>query len=308
MPTPYHLLVRDDPHHRGWQLVVSGVMALGGALVVLVAASALTPDLTARPGVMPPVDRLVDLAVALLAAALCGALLLGGLALTGSPGRHLVWSVEGRIRWAWWGRCCLISFGTVLMVLSLSPAVPGSGVGMTLSVPTLTAWYGFVLSLALVPLQATAVELAFRGYLPQLLALVVPVSWIGIVASALFVTAGHARGPWGLVEIGVLAVTAGILTQRTGGLEAAVALHVAFTTSLLLLEAGGAVPTSAASAEGRPATAATTLFTALVVLALVEWQVRSTGLATRREDHGSRRPWNPAEPGERGGGHPTLPG
>ncbi len=282
MPTPYHLLTRDDPRHRAWQLPVAGVMAIGGFLMLLVGAQALHPTPGSASGVVSPVAQPLDLAVDLGVVALGGAALLGALWLTGSPALRLVWSVEGRVRWGWWGRCCALSFATVLLVLSLSSAMPDTPVGRELVVPSMAAWWGVVVGLLLVPLQATAQELAFRGYLPQLLALAVPVSWIGIAASTLFYVAAHGYGTWGLVEVGVLGLAAGVMTQRTGGLEAAVALHLAHGVVLLALEAFGVVSPALVVVDGSPQSALMTAVVAMAVVLLVEWQVGATGLATRR--------------------------
>ncbi len=273
MPTPYHLLTRADPRHRGWQLPVAGAMTLGAFLVVATLA---------RAGARDPVDHPGALAVDLGTIALVVPLLLGALWLTGSPALRLLWSVEGRVRWGWWGRCCAIAFATVTFSLALASVLPGAGVGRQIEVPSMTAWFGVVVALALVPGFALAQELVFRGFLPQLIGSVVPVAWIGIVASTCFFVALQGAGTWRLVEIGLLGLAAGVLTQRTGGLEAAVALQVAHAVMLLVLEAGGAVATAQTRADLGAASVVPTLLTVLAVGALVEWQVRTTGLPTRR--------------------------
>ncbi len=273
VPTPYHLLTCEDPRHRGWQLPVAGAMTLGAFLVVATLVGA---------GPQDPVDRPGALAVDLGTVALVAPLLLGALWLTGSPALRLVWSVEGRVRWAWWGRCCAISFATVTAALALASTLPGSGVGREVSVPSMAAWFGVVVALVLVPGQALAQELVFRGFLPQLIGTIVPVAWIGIATSTCFSVAIHGSGTWRLVDVALLALAAGVLTQRTGGLEAAVALHVAHAVLRLALEAGGTILTSQGRADLGAASVVPTLLTVLVVGAVVEWQVRVTGLPTRR--------------------------
>ena len=275
MPTPYHLLTRDDPRHRGWQLPVAGAMTLGAFLVVATLARAGSRDRVDHPGA---------LAVDLGTIALVVPLLLGALWLTGSPALRLLWSVEGRVRWGWWGRCCAITFASVTVALALASILPGSGVGRQIEVPSMTAWFGVVVALALVPGFALAQELVFRGFLPQLIGCFVPVAWIGIVASTCFFVALQGNGTWRLVEVGLLGLAAGVLTQRTGGLEAAVALHVAHAVMLLALEAGGTVAATQVRAELGAASVVPTLLTVLAVGALVEWQVRATGLPTLRPD------------------------
>ena len=295
MPTPYHLLTRDDPRHRGWQMPVAGAMTLGAFLVIATLA---------RAGQQDPVDRPGALAVDLGTTALLVPLLLGALWLTGSPALRLLWSVEGRVRWGWWGRCCAIAFSTVTVALVLASVVSGSGVGREIEVPSMAAWFGLVVALVLVPGQALAGELVFRGYLPQLIGTVVPVAGIGIAASTCFYVALHGTGTWGLVEVGLLGLTAGVLTQRTGGLEAAVALLVAHHLMRLVLEAGGATEPAQLQAELGVASVVPTLVTVLGVGALVEWQVRTTGLVTQSADRSDE---SAAPPGTGGVGPAEVP-
>ena len=261
-------------------------MTLGAFLVVATLVGA---------GPVDPVDRPGALAVDLGLVALVAPLLLGALWLTGSPALRLIWSVEGRVRWGWWGRCCAITFGSVTVALVVASVLPGSGVGREVAVPSMTAWFGVVVALALVPGRALAEELVFRGYLPQLIGTVVPVAWIGVAASTCFFVAIHGDSTWGLVQVGLLGLTAGVLTQRTGGLEAAVALQVAHHVLRFALEAGGALEPSQLRADLGAVSVVPTLVTVLVVGALVEWQVRATGLATARS--GALGPGDePAEP------------
>ena len=81
-----------------------------------------------------------------------------------------------------------------------------------------------------VPFQAAAEEYVFRGIMVQSLASWLPRRpWarliVVVVPTAAFV-ASHGYGRWGLLDVGVFALTALWVTLRTGGLEAAIALHV----------------------------------------------------------------------------------
>jgi membrane protease YdiL (CAAX protease family) len=90
----------------------------------------------------------------------------------------------------------------------------------------------------LVPFQAAAEEYVFRGWLLQaigsctlearsrILAKVFGTAWPAILLSALPFMAGHAYTDWGILDVGAFAVAAGWVTVKTGGLEAAIALHV----------------------------------------------------------------------------------
>jgi membrane protease YdiL (CAAX protease family) len=92
-------------------------------------------------------------------------------------------------------------------------------------------WAPFLVSLGLlllvVPVQAAAEEYAFRGYLLQAVGAVLRRPWIPILVQAVLFAAIHGWGtPWGFADLVVFGALAGYLTVRTGGLEAAVALHV----------------------------------------------------------------------------------
>jgi len=99
-------------------------------------------------------------------------------------------------------------------------------------------WPALLVIVLLVPFQAAAEEYIFRGWLLQaigswtfetrggLLAKVFGTAWPAILLSALPFIAGHAYTDWGILDIGAFAVAAGWVTVQTGGLEAAIALHV----------------------------------------------------------------------------------
>lgn len=78
------------------------------------------------------------------------------------------------------------------------------------------------------PLQAAAEEYFFRGYLLQSLQSVLRLPWAGVVASALVFALFHGTQnlPLFLDRFG-FGLLAGLLVARTGGLEAAIAAHIA---------------------------------------------------------------------------------
>jgi CAAX protease family protein len=149
-------------------------------------------------------------------------------------------SVAGRLRWGWLARCAAVAAPAagVIVVAGLWLDPPGGPlVGAGEVVRTLGAL------VLLVPLQATAEEYAFRGYLlqafaslhpaalrgehPRTLQAMWPMPWVPIVVQALMFAAMHGWGtPWGFADLVVFGVVAGWLTVRTGGLEAGIALHV----------------------------------------------------------------------------------
>jgi membrane protease YdiL (CAAX protease family) len=150
-------------------------------------------------------------------------------------------SVDGHLRWRWLLLCLLpagayiglavatsYGFGAVWPSSSEEGAWPGWDV----------FWPPFLVIALFVPFQAAAEEYVFRGWLLQaigsftlearggVLAKVFGTAWPAIILSALPFVAGHAYTDWGIVDIGAFAVAAGWVTVKTGGLEAAIALHI----------------------------------------------------------------------------------
>jgi hypothetical protein len=100
-----------------------------------------------------------------------------------------------------------------------------------------------VVVLLLVPVQAAAEEYIFRGYLMQSIG-----RWLRHPAFAILLPVplfvlGHGYDLLGQIGVGLFAVAAGWLTWRTGGLEAAIALHVVNNLSAFLLSLVGSSPT-----------------------------------------------------------------
>jgi membrane protease YdiL (CAAX protease family) len=150
-------------------------------------------------------------------------------------------SVDGRLRWRWLLLCLLPAGAYMGLAIAASfgfgalwPSASEAGAW-----PGWPAFWPPLLVIALfVPFQAAAEEYVFRGWLLQaigsftlearggVLAKVFGTAWPAIVLSALPFVAGHAYTDWGIVDIGAFAVAAGWVTVKTGGLEAAIALHV----------------------------------------------------------------------------------
>ncbi len=151
-------------------------------------------------------------------------------------------SVVGRLRWRWLLRCGVVALSLYAVVHSVSLVVAvaqgSSGPGV-LDVPR--ALVLLVLTFTLVPLQCAAEEYLFRGYLLQAIG-----SWLRHPAFAILLPVplfvlGHEYGLLGMTDVAVFAIAAGWLTWRTGGIEAALALHVVNNVSLFALGAVGLV-------------------------------------------------------------------
>jgi len=154
-------------------------------------------------------------------------------------------SVTGRLRWALLARC-LVPAATVAAVLgAVTVMVDQAPVASAAASEVLRTLAALVL---LVPVQAAAEEYVFRGYLLQAFgrlpggrrppgprAMRVG-AWPAILAQAVLFAALHGWGtPWGFTDLVFFGVVCGWLTVRTGGLEAAIALHALNNLSAVAL-------------------------------------------------------------------------
>ena len=237
---PFHHLQRT-PRWRWWRpLVGLGLLALlwlvanlllfglasVGTSVTGIEAAAFTADESGNTGPLALLLGNLGLAVLIPAAAL--AVLV---AHRERPG----WlsSVAGRLRWALLWRFTLlaaattvIGYGTLLVV----PDVPGEP-AQVLQTPD----PGLLIALLAVmvvstPLQAAAEEYAFRGYLLQAVAGWIPWSrvalWVaGALSATLFALAHGTQDPGLFASRLFFGLVATWTVARTGGLEAAIALH-----------------------------------------------------------------------------------
>ena len=164
----------------------------------------------------------------------------------------LVSSVLGRVRW----RLLLGALGVALLLLvpltlgsdlllsqldlpaddgSGTGAGPGSGADEDGWWPLTPAsgWLALALVILLTtPLQAAGEEYFFRGWLSQWIGSLLRWRWLAIavpaiVTALLFALAHGTQSPWLFGDRLVFGLVASVLVWRTGGLECAVALHVA---------------------------------------------------------------------------------
>lgn len=297
--TPYHRLRRCDLQHRWWRPLVVGLVATGLYLASLVVVlGALVAVGLAVPSVEPVVDRAwetdldptnpVALAMLLgLLALMLPALLLAERLLAVRPtGAHpavLLSSVTGRLRLRWLGRAALLAFAiwAPVMAVWIGVEVATNTLPVRQVVPTTTLAL-LVLTLALVPFQAAAEEYVFRGYLGQLVG-----SWLRHPAFALVLPVplfvlGHGYGVLGSIDVGVFAVFCGWLTWRTGGLEAAIAAHVANNVVLLSLGAVGLGDPNATDASALGLAVSVAMMAAFTVL--VTRRADTLGITRTRPD------------------------
>ncbi|MCL7430157.1 CPBP family intramembrane glutamic endopeptidase, partial [Streptomyces sp. YS415] len=151
------------------------------------------------------------------------------------PGRRpagTVSSVTGRLRWRWLGWClaaAVPAMAVLALVLVLVPFDDTSGVAA--EPDRWVGWSSFAVSMAVVgvcvPFQAAAEEYVFRGWMMQAVGGFLRSPWFAVVPQAVLFAAAHGWGTvWGFADLCVFGLVTGYLTVRTGGLEAAIALHV----------------------------------------------------------------------------------
>ena len=281
VPRPYTQLLRG-PAHRWWRPLL-------GLLVVLVGIGAILLGTGALLGVAVAFG-VVDLATVRMTADQWWVLLLTnvGLAALIPVSIAAVWlghgwrpgwlySVVGRIRWGWMLAVAAVSTavtvaGSVLVwALAGWPSGSGTDVVVLLLVVALTT-----------PLQAAGEELLFRGWLSQAVGSLIRGALTGAVVSALvsavlFALAHGAQDVWLFLDRLAFGFLASYLVWRTGGLEAAIAVHavnnvVVFVPTILT----GGLREALLVTEAPPALVAADVLV-MVVLAVV-----ITVLARRR--------------------------
>ena len=289
MSYAYHRLARSAPKYAWWKALVTGVIAFAFYIVLafVVAVGFFVVALLDPTGVGESFDALlydgvIDnsspfiLAFSLSSVALMLPAIILARLIMGPRPLGLISSVTGRLRWRWMLRLALptllafaLSFAVYLLVLPLAAGEP-------LLAPEISdvTWMLLAVTLLLVPLQATAEEYVFRGYLMQAIGgwLRHP-AWAILLPVPLFM-AGHLYDVWGLLDVGVFALWAGWITWRTGGLEAAIAAHVINNGSIFALSAFGLVDPNAT--EGSPLGVVVTALT-LALVSLLVLRLAKTG-------------------------------
>lgn len=262
----YHRLAHLRPRYRWWRPLVTGVVALAFYIVILLVVivplllvTLLVPGWAAELEVLLmmmtieyfDLDRpwlMVALVLPLIL--MIPALLLASRLVEGR-GVGLLSSATGRLRMKWLGRSLLLAlvvFIVYFAVLLGWSAVAGEAIVADFTHPGI--WVMVLLVLLLIPFQAAAEEYVFRGYLMQLLG-----SWLRHPAFAivlpvpLFIVV-HGYDVWGSASVGMFAVVAAWLTWRTGGLEAAISLHI--VNNMLIFLIGSVALVDANATSGTP--------------------------------------------------------
>lgn len=300
---PYHLLARNSAY-RWWRPLVSLIVFVVLALLSLVAALATVtavatlPSVAGGAGVFDAIDQVLTDPLFLLFAGF--ATLVVFLPCVWFTVRTLqnrpfssVSSVVGGLRWGWLGECvglaaillgAVFAFGLVYELI----AGPSGPIGFP-------GWPTYLtiaaVALLVVPLQCAAEEYAFRGFLVQTLTAWFRTPWVAIVLSSVAFLFSHGYTDvlvW--IQLMLMAVVMCWLTIRTGGLEAAIGLHIANNVLSLLVAGIYGVP----SLEQAGDFAAADVVPFLIVIPLYGWLADRR--AKQRELHtvlGGRAPVSP---------------
>lgn len=203
-------------------------------------------------------------------------------------------SVAPRMRWRWFLTClglaCVALLATVVVGTFL-PTTGGAEPSTQVNDFTSTTRDFLLVVLFLTPFQAAGEEYIFRGYLTQAFGSIFPASFdlrwvsrtIAVVVPAVLFALAHGLGQEAPVFFDRLAfgLVAGVLVIGTGGLEAAIAMHVlnnflAFGFALAFADMASAFNPTEVSWWMIP----TTLTQSLVYLGLALTVAKSRGIAT----------------------------
>lgn len=235
---PYHRMARVTDRHSWWRPLVGTLMVFGGwipAMLILIIGAEIAGMLAGLPEL--PDDEGVDFgpvvstALDLLVIAIAIPLVLLAVRWVGARPAGTVTSVTGRLRVRWLGRCLGAAAVTQAVFTAVMFLLPEDEAAATGSAEVWVGWGPYMASLAmlilLVPLQAAAEEYVCRGWLFQAVGQFLRSPWLATLPQAAVFAALHGWGTlWGFVDLLVFGVVVGWLTFRTGGLEAAIALHV----------------------------------------------------------------------------------
>ncbi len=166
-----------------------------------------------------------------------------------------LFSVEGRFRWRWAGQATLIAM-VVIGVVSAAVLAIEPRVLLTDAGPPANPLPWVLVALLIMPLQGAAEEVAFRGLLGRSIGGLFARAGVGTVialavSSVAFGSAHLAGDPWLIAYYLLFGLLMGIVAWRTGGIEAAVALHV--VNNVLMGTVGSALDRSIESGIDRSA-------------------------------------------------------
>jgi len=280
----FHRLSRTA-HYRWWHPLVELVVALGLGLVLATLAVAIVVAIGGDHDAGPlAIVKLGSSLAVFLPAALLAAR---------AVGRHpgTVSSVVGRLRASWLARTALVALAIMVLKLVLAGSL-ATLIGVEPASDEAAQFVGWarflpmvIAVLLVIPLQSAAEEYVFRGLFLQAVGGWIAAPAIAIVASGVVFGAIHGLALEGFVAVTALGIGAAWVTVRTGGLEAAIALHVVNNlTGFLLVAAFGDGDTERIDTINDSVSwlgVATSVITVALYCAIVARMARRSGLETR---------------------------
>ena len=191
----------------------------------------------------------------------------------------LVHSVQRRVRWSLLLTALVVGAFCYGLLSLLTLMLDGfSSIGFHHKQPHEVAfWLNMVLLLVLVPLQCYAEELVFRGYLMQTIGRWLKNPAWAILLPAPFFMLAHGYDLWGQASIVVMAVLAGFLCWYTGGLEAAIGMHVMNNITTMAMGMFANTDPLQMQSSGTPTDFAMVLATEVLYTAAICWFTHSRG-------------------------------
>jgi membrane protease YdiL (CAAX protease family) len=298
---PYHRLYRAQPTYRWWRplvaILMTAVFFIGVSIllavplfIVLFATNAIdflsptaTEDLTqlVSPDMARPWTLLFGLGSIILVLPFVPlALRIAGIRPTGVR-VNILHSVLLRLRWRW----LLVSLvpAAAVWILTFAGQI---GIGLALGdelLPFSTDVPTYLLSvlivLLLVPVQAATEEYIYRGVLMQSVGAWVRWAPVTILVSAALFGVSHAYDSWGILTVIVMGIGFAVVTIRTGGLEAGIAMHTVNNVAAFVVTGTGMFgPTGITEDTGGFPGLVAQVITVALWIAGVEWFARRHGV------------------------------
>ena len=214
------------------------------------------------------------------------------------PAPFLAARIAGRNPRALLSRALRVRWG----VLWRSLAVVGAVYGVHVLIDVLTASPEPIINpfrirlllafLIAVPLQSAAEECVYRGALPQILGQWRWPAWLAYLVPGVLFVASHVYNWVGLVDIAVFALCTTLLVWRTGGLEAAVALHA--VGNIMVFGYGALGLLDPMETEIMPIDTITSSLITVGTTVLLLWVLRDVGPGTKKVSTDVQKPLVPA--------------